>query len=67
MVYRPKPKQNPPHVKLFTADCPDCRRHYEGNFPMWVHIGDFPCICGTTVPAPTVHMDGRGFDFDWQR
>ncbi len=58
MAYTPKPKQNPPHVKLFTATCPQCDRHYEGNFPMWVEIDAFPCICGATVPPPVVHMDG---------
>lgn len=62
MAYVRKPKQNPPHVKLFTATCPACGRHYEGNFPMWVRIGAFPCICGAIVPPPIVHMDGeRGF------
>lgn len=47
-------KQNPPHVKLFRASCPTCDRLYEGNFPMWVRIGTFPCICGAMVPAPLV-------------
>ncbi len=53
---RPR-KQNPPHVKLFHTRCPDCGRVYEGNFPMWVQIGPFPCICGARVPAPLV-LDG---------
>jgi len=25
---------------------------------MWVQIGAFPCICGTTVPAPLMIDDG---------
>jgi len=50
---RPR-KQNPPHVKLFRAACPTCGRIYEGNFPMWVRIGAFPCICGARVPEPIV-------------
>jgi hypothetical protein len=32
---------------------------YEGNFPMWVRIGEFPCICGARVPAPLV-LDDNG-------
>ncbi len=55
---RPR-KQNPPHVKLFRANCKDCSRVYEGNFPMWVRIGPFPCICGARVPAPIV-LDNEG-------
>ena len=50
---RPR-KQNPPHVKLFRAPCEACGRVYEGNFPIWVRIGPFPCICGAHVPAPLV-------------
>jgi hypothetical protein len=58
-VARPKPrKQNPPHVKLFHTTCPSCDRHYEGNFPMWVQIGNFPCICGKIVPAPLMVEEG---------
>ena len=54
----PKPrKQNPPHVKLFRTTCTFCDRNYEGNFPMWVQIGSFPCICGRTVPAPLIIDD----------
>lgn len=59
---RPK-KPNPPHVKLFRTTCARCGRTYEGNFPVWVSIGAFPCICGATVPAPLV-LDGRGADRD---
>jgi hypothetical protein len=55
---RPR-KQNPPHVKLFRAGCATCGRVYEGNFPMWVRIGDFPCICGARVLAPLV-LDDNG-------
>ena len=29
---------------------------------MWVRIGDFPCICGATVPAPAT-QGGYG-DYD---
>ena len=54
---RPR-KPNPPHVKLFRAACGACGRVYEGNFPMWVQIGAFPCICGARVPAPLVLDDG---------
>lgn len=50
---KPKPP-NPPHVRRYRATCPACGRVYEGNFPMWVEIGDFPCICGARVPAPLV-------------
>jgi len=32
---------------------------YEGNFPMWVRIGAFPCICGARVAAPLV-LDESG-------
>ncbi len=56
-------KQNPPHVKLFRASCAACDRHYEGNFPMWVQIGDFPCICGAIVPEPIIFdEDGQPFE-----
>ena len=55
---RPR-KQNPPHVKLFRTSCAVCGRAYEGNFPMWVRIGAFPCICGAPVPAPLV-LDESG-------
>ncbi|MGB2694671.1 MAG: hypothetical protein WBD55_05720 [Dehalococcoidia bacterium] len=54
---RPPRKQNPPHVKLFRASCGACGRVYEGNFPMWVQIGAFPCICGESVPAPLMFDD----------
>lgn len=54
---RPR-KQNPPHVKLFRTSCGACGRVYEGNFPMWVSIGAFPCICGERVPPPLVLDDG---------
>lgn len=47
---RRKPLQ--PHVRNYKTTCPQCGRTYEGNFPMWVQIGPFPCICGATVPAP---------------
>ncbi len=61
---RPR-KQNPPHVKLFRASCATCDRLYEGNFPMWVRIGVFPCICGASVPAPLVLEDsGEPWDPD---
>ena len=61
---RPK-KQNPPHVKLFRASCSACDRVYEGNFPMWVQIGAFPCICGQQVPAPLVlDEDGQPWEHD---
>jgi len=61
---RPR-KQNPPHVKLFRASCSACQRTYEGNFPMWVRIGPFPCICGARVPAPLVlDDDGRPWETD---
>ena len=58
----PKKKINEPHVKLYESDCPVCGRHYEGNFPMWVRIGAFPCICGATVPAPV----GQGGAYDYR-
>lgn len=58
-------KQNPPHVKLFRSSCSSCGRVYEGNFPMWVQIGPFPCICGEGVPAPLVlDDDGQTIDLD---
>jgi hypothetical protein len=60
----PKKKINEPHVKLYEADCPVCERHYEGNFPMWVRIGDFPCICGATVPAPKTQ--GGAWDYRYE-
>jgi hypothetical protein len=47
-----KRKALPPHVRNYRTACPQCGRIYEGNFPMWVQIGPFPCICGATVPAP---------------
>ena len=47
-----KPRVLPPHVRNYKTTCPECRRTFEGNFPMWVQIGSFPCICGATVPAP---------------
>lgn len=25
---------------------------------MWVQIGNFPCICGETVPAPLIIDEG---------
>lgn len=56
-------KQNPPHVKLFRTSCGACGRVYEGNFPMWVEIGPFPCICGARVPAPLI-IDGD--EGDWE-
>jgi len=58
----PKKKVNEPHVKLYEADCAVCGRHFEGNFPMWVRIGDFPCICGARVPAPL----GQGGSYDYR-
>jgi hypothetical protein len=60
----PKKKVNEPHVKLYQADCPTCGRHYEGNFPMWVRIGDFDCICGAKVPAP--HTQGGMYDYRFE-
>ena len=52
-VRRPKEKQPlPAHVRNYRSTCPTCGRTYEGNFPMWVQIGPFPCICGATSPAP---------------
>ena len=60
----PKQKINEPHVKLYQSDCPVCRRHYEGNFPMWVRIGDFPCICGALVPAPNGQGGANDYRFD---
>jgi hypothetical protein len=53
---RPR-EPNPPHVKRFLSVCPACGRRYEGNFPIWVQIGPFPCICGATAPAPLVLED----------
>ena len=47
-------------MKLFRASCGACGRVYEGNFPMWVRIGSFPCICGARVPAPLVLDDDGG-------
>jgi len=55
-----KPKVLPPHVRNYRTTCPLCGRTYEGNFPMWVQIGPFPCICGATVPAPR----NQAFPFD---
>jgi hypothetical protein len=55
-----KPKILPPHVRNYRTTCPQCGRTYEGNFPMWVQIGPFPCICGATVPAPR----NQAFPFD---
>jgi hypothetical protein len=46
-------------VKLFRTSCAACGRVYEGNFPMWVQIGPFPCICGERVPAPLI-FDNSG-------
>lgn len=61
---RPR-KQNPPHVKLFRTSCDVCNRVYEGNFPMWVRIDDFSCICGAPVPAPIVFdEDGQPWEMD---
>ncbi len=60
----PKKKVNEPHVKLYQADCPACRRHYEGNFPMWVLIGDFPCICGAVVSAPLAQGGYNDYRFE---
>jgi hypothetical protein len=60
----PKKKINEPHVKLYQTDCPACARHYEGNFPMYVRIGDFPCICGATVPAPA--NPGGSWDYRYE-
>lgn len=54
MKRKTRAKPNPPHVKLFRTSCRECGRTYEGNFPMWVRIGPFPCICGAIVPAPLV-------------
>ena len=52
-------------MKLFRASCATCDRVYEGNFPMWVNIGQFPCICGARVPAPLVLEDnGEPWDPD---
>jgi len=52
-------------VKLFQTACAACGRVYEGNFPMWVRIGAFPCICGERVPAPLVYEnDGAVWDGD---
>ena len=60
----PKRKVNEPHVKLYMADCAACGRHYEGNFPMWVRIGDFPCICGALVPGP--RNQGGQYDYRFE-
>ncbi len=62
----PRPrKQNPPHVKLFRTSCGTCDRVYEGNFPMWVQIDSFSCICGLPVPAPLVlDEDGEPWEMD---
>jgi hypothetical protein len=53
---RPR-KRNPPHVKLYRTTCDACNRVYGGNFPMWVRIGPFPCICGARVRAPLILDD----------
>ncbi len=60
----PKKKLNEPHVKLYEADCELCGRHYEGNFPMWVRIPDFPCICGHTVKAPQSQGGYNDYSYD---
>ena len=61
---RPR-KQNPPHVKLFRSNCESCGRVYEGNFPMWVRIDTFPCICGVPVLAPMVFdNDGQPWEME---
>lgn len=52
-------------MKLYRTSCGSCDRVYEGNFPMWVQIGPFPCICGRRVPAPLV-LDNDGQPFEWQ-
>jgi len=52
-------------VKLFRASCGVCGRVYEGNFPMWVRIGPFPCICGERVPAPLV-LDDDGTPWEME-
>ena len=60
----PKKKINEPHVKLYQTDCTVCGRHFEGNFPMYVRIGDFPCICGAMVPAPL--NPGGSWDYRYE-
>ncbi len=60
----PKKKSNEPHVKLYQSDCSACGRHYEGNFPMWVRLGDFPCICGAIVRAPAAQGGYNDYRFE---
>ena len=60
MMVTPKKRKKPlpPHVRPYRTTCAACGRTYYGNFPMWVQIGSFPCICGARVPAPLVLDDG---------
>ncbi|MEX2159107.1 MAG: hypothetical protein WEB04_06850 [Dehalococcoidia bacterium] len=52
-------------MKLFRTSCEACGRLYEGNFPMWVRIGAFPCICGARVAQPLVlEDDGSPWEMD---
>ena len=52
-------------MKLFRSNCESCGRVYEGNFPMWVRIDTFPCICGVPVLAPMVFdNDGEPWEME---
>jgi hypothetical protein len=61
----PKSKKPvPANTFYFEARCPACQRWYWGNYPLWVRIAPFPCICGEMVPTPRAQP---GYFEDWDR
>lgn len=60
--HRKKPP--PPNSFHFQATCPACGRVYEGNYPRWIRVPPFRCLCGATVPVPD---DQPGYYEDWLR
>jgi hypothetical protein len=54
----------PANTFYFEARCPGCLRWYWGNYPLWVRIPPFACICGETVPTPRAQP---GYYEDWDQ
>ena len=57
-------KPRPPNSFPFEAACLECGRVYWGNYPLWIRVPPFRCLCGATVPTPA---DQPGYFEDWQR
>lgn len=58
------PTRKPPPLNTFPfhATCPRCSATYRGNYPRWIRVPPFRCLCGATVPTPA---DQPGYFEDW--